>query len=519
MLNAWQYPNGPAKIMPPRDQANDPLFEVLDANELSINQTLSTQVLIVGSGAGGAVVAAELAKAGIEVIILEQGARFTRHDFHDSPLSAYIKMYENGGLTTTIGTPGIALPYGRAIGGTTIMNSGTCLRVPPWVLARWAELELHEIGMEKLGPHYEAVEARLNVHPVEEDIAGVNCNIIRQGAEALGYSGGYLPRNAKGCVGSGRCVFGCPSGAKQSMERSYLPDAITNGATLYSHARTERLLFEDRRAVGVQARTSKGQVFQVRANHVVLSAGAIGTPVILQKNRLGGRHVGKHLHIHPAGKVIAQMKYELSGQGVPQSYYIDDLHEQGIMLEGAYVPPEFSSIAMPHFGKQHAAIMNESARLATYGMMVTDSASGSVRSGQGWRPRIFYSLSQKDAELFKQGMIMVAKIFFAADAEKVFLGLPGLEVLNQADGVSQLEAYKIKPTDLELAAFHPMGTCRIGNDPSKSVVDQNLCVHELDSLSVADASVIPSSIGVNPQMTIMAFARRAAHHILETRFA
>ena len=123
MLNAWQYPNGPAKIMPPRDQANDPLFEVLDANELSINQTLSTQVLIVGSGAGGAVVAAELAKAGIEVIILEQGARFTRHDFHDSPLSAYIKMYENGGLTTTIGTPGIALPYGRAIGGTTIMNS------------------------------------------------------------------------------------------------------------------------------------------------------------------------------------------------------------------------------------------------------------------------------------------------------------------------------------------------------------------------------------------------------------
>jgi choline dehydrogenase-like flavoprotein len=502
-------------IGPPRDLEIDPDFEFIDGRSIDKDVTLRTQVLVIGSGAGGAVVAAELASAGLEVLILEQGGRFTRKDFHGSALAAYLKMYENSGLTTTIGRPGIALPYGRAIGGTTIMNSGTCLRIPPWVFDRWSDLGLHELSQPLLAPHYEAIEKRLHVHPVEENVAGENCDIVRRGAEAMGYSGGYLPRNAKGCVGSGRCVFGCPSGAKQSMERSYLPDAIENGAQLYSHCRSERILFCGNQAIGVQARTSTGQVFSVRAEQVVLAAGAIGTPVILQKNALGGRHVGRHLHIHPAGKVIAQMKYELSAQGVPQSYYIDDLHQEGIMLEGAYVPPEFSSVAMPYFGKAHSAIMNQSARLATYGMMVTDSGSGSVRCRGGWRPHIFYSLSQKDAELFKKGMIMVAKLFFAADAEKLFLGLPGLEVLAGVDDVKKLEAYKIKPTDLELAAFHPMGTCRIGNDPLKSVVDQNMRVHGLENLSIADASVIPSSIGVNPQMTIMALARRAAHHILD----
>lgn len=516
MNEPWNYPNGSLPIQKPRDQAQDPKYETFDSRSIRKDESLSTEILVIGSGAGGAVVAAQLAGQGHEVLILEQGGRFTRETFHESPLSAYLKMYENGGLTATIGQPSIALPYGRAIGGTTIMNSGTCLRVPPWVLARWAELGLDDLTMESLAPHYEAVEKRLNIQPVEADIAGDNCHIVRRGAEKLGLSGGYLPRNARGCVGSGRCVFGCPSGAKQSMERSYLPDALAHGAKLYAHARCERILFEDRRAVGVQARTSDGQIFHVRCKHLVLSAGAIGSPLILKKNGLGGKALGRHLHIHPAGKVIAQMDQAVNGQGVPQSYFVDDLHEDGIMLEGAYVPPEFSSIAMPHFGAQHAALMNESSHLATFGIMVTDTGSGRVCAGLNGRARIYYSLSQTDAERFKRGIILCAKIFFAAGAQKLFFGLPGLETLDKESDISKLEAYDISPGDLELAAFHPMGTCRIGNDPSQSVVDQNMFLHRYECISVADASVIPSSIGVNPQLTIMALARRAADHIAHT---
>jgi choline dehydrogenase-like flavoprotein len=514
VTEAWGYPKGPLPVHPPRDQADDRMEEVVDGRNIDEALVLRTQVLVIGSGAGGAVVAAELAQQGVEVLILEQGGYHTRETFHDSPLSAYLKMYENGGLTATLGRPSIALPYGRAVGGTTIINSGTCLRVPPWVLSRWADLGLDQLSMAKLAPHYESVEARLHIQPVTKEIAGENCDIVQRGAETLGLSGGYLPRNARGCVGSGRCVFGCPSGAKQSMERTYLPDALAHGAKLYAHCRSERILFEREEAVGVQARTTHGQIFQVRCKHLVLAAGAIGSPLLLQHNRLGGKHVGRHLHIHPAGKVIALMDKPVQGQGVPQSYYVDDLHEDGIMLEGAYVPPEFSSIAMPHFGRKHAQLMNESARLATFGIMVTDTGSGRVRPGPSGRARIHYALSQTDAERFKRGMILCAQLFFTAGAEKLFLGLPKLEILDSVDDISKLESYDIKPTDLELAAFHPMGTCRIGSDPQKSVVDQNMTLHGWKNISVADASVMPSSIGVNPQLTIMALGMRAAHHIL-----
>ena len=518
----WRYAGGPIAVGPPKDGPADPDLPIIDATQIEADADLTTQVVVVGSGAGGAVVAAALAAKGLDVVIVEQGGRFVRADFHDSPLAAFFEMYESAGLTVTLGQPGVALPYGKAVGGTTVMNSGTCFRLPERVHEQWARAGLRALSSAELAGYYDQLEQRLHVQTVDPAVAGGNADIVHRGVQALGLSGGYVQRNAVGCVGSARCAFGCPSGAKQSMERTYLPDAVAAGARIYARCRVERILVQRGRAAGVQARTAtiagrtgRARTVVIRAEHVVVAAGAIGTPVLLRANRLGGPAVGRHLHIHPATKVVALMDESVGGRGVPQAYYVDELHEEGLMLEGATVPPEFAALALPFVGPRHAELMAECDRLATFGMMVTDTSEGTVGVGPGGRPVVRYRLNRADAATYMKGILLCARLFFAAGAQAVFPGLPGVERLDDEADIDRLAARQIEPTDLELVSFHPMGSCRAGVDPASSVVDPDLSAHDLEGLTVADGSALPSSIGVNPQLTIMALAMRAADHIAE----
>lgn len=386
---------------------------------------------------------------------------------------------------------------------------------------RWVKSGLGDLSEALLAPYFERVESRLHVGPIAPVLAGGNAEVVRRGAEKLGLSGGYLSRNALGCAGSGRCVFGCPSGAKQSMERSYLPAAAERGARIYAQCRVERILIEQGRATGLVAHTSAragapSRRLTVRAARVILAAGAIGTPRLLLENGLGGPAVGRHLHMHPAAKMYALMDEVVNGPGVPQSYYIDELHDQGVMLEGAYVPPEISTLAIPGYGPLHSEVMNAADRLAMFGIMVTDSSEGRVQLGPGEGAIIRYDLSAADAARFKAGIVLCARVFMAAGARAIFPALPGFERIDRGDDLKALEAAEVRPRDLELVAFHPMGTCRIGIDPSDSVVTTDLDMHAVPGISIVDGSVIPSSIGVNPQMTIMALAERAAERLATT---
>jgi choline dehydrogenase-like flavoprotein len=386
------------------------------------------------------------------------------------------------------------------------------------VHAEWARGGLRGLSASDLDPYYKKVEERIHVARTDPEVAGENAHVVERGAKKLGLSGGYLLRNAKGCAGSGRCPFGCPSGAKQSMERSYLPRASAAGARIFSRCRVDRILIKNGRAVGLQAHTlpldpGRSRTITVRAKTVVLAGGSINTPILLKRNGLGGPAVGKHLHIHPAAKLVALMDAPVGGQGVPQSYYVDELHDEGVMLEGAYVPPEFAAVALPYFGARHRELMEQTDRLATFGMMVTDTSEGRVRMGLGGSPVMFYDLNQHDADAFKKGILLCARIFFAAGAKAVFPALPGFDRIESEAELSRLEATKIAPADLELIAFHPLGTCRIGLEPRSSVVDLDLAVHGIGGLLITDGSVIPGSIGVNPQLTIMALATRAAERV------
>ncbi|HYH89945.1 MAG TPA: FAD-dependent oxidoreductase [Solirubrobacteraceae bacterium] len=247
---------------------------IVDGARISGQRVVRADACVIGSGAGGAVVAKELAEAGMRVVLLEEGGHHVAAEFSARPLDMLPRLYRDAAQHATIGRPPILLPLGRAVGGTTLVNSGTCFRTPDAVLERWrSEFGLHDLTPEALAPHVERVERELNVAPVPPELAGANAHVARRGAERLGWSGDYVRRNVRGCVGSGVCAYGCPANAKQHVGITYVPKAHAAGATTYTGVHARRIERRGRRATGVECTTAGGGRLRVHAPIVVVAAG------------------------------------------------------------------------------------------------------------------------------------------------------------------------------------------------------------------------------------------------------
>jgi choline dehydrogenase-like flavoprotein len=466
---------------------------------------LTADVCVVGAGAGGAVVAAELAEGGARVVLLEQGPAHDADDFTARPPEMMARLYRDAGQTATLGAPPILLPLGRGLGGTTLVNSGTCFRTPAHVLQRWASEFALDLDEASLAGCFERVETSLSVAEVTPELAGANAAVARRGAERLGWSHGYLRRNARGCVGSGVCVFGCPTSAKQHTGITYVPRARAAGAEIVTGADVHEVLVDGGRARGVRAKASDGQALEVHAEAVVVSCGTIHTPLLLDRSKLpdpsGER--GHNLSLHPATAGFALMDQEVDmARGVPQSFYVDEFAAEGIMFEGVAGPPAYAAVALPLHGERHRQAMAQYRRLAQFGLMVSDSSRGRIGSFAG-RPSIRYDLNDDDLNKFRRGIARLGELFAAAGAREVYLPLP--------DGV---EPSRARAKDLKLMAFHPLGSARADGRPGRGVTDGELAVRGVQGLYIADGSVIPSALGVNPQLTIMALATRLADRLL-----
>lgn len=484
-----------------------------------MSATLDADVCVIGAGAGGAVAAAELAEHGADVVLLEQGPAHDADRFSARPLEMLASLYRDGGQTTTFGSPPILLPLGRGLGGTTLVNSGTCFRTPAAVIERWRVEYGVELDAAELDRCFGRVERSISVAEVDPALAGANAAVARRGAERLGWSHGYLRRNARGCVGSGVCAFGCPTSAKQHTGITYLPRARAAGARVLTGADAQRVLLQGRRARGVRALVA-GREIEVRAPQVVLAAGTIHSPPLLARSGVGRESgsLGHNLVLHPATAAFALMDENVDmARGVPQSFYVDEFASQGVMFESVAGPPSYVALALPLTGARHAAAMARYRRLAQFGLMVSDGPGGRVHLGAGSRvrahlrrgprgssrPLIRYDLADADVAKFRIGLARLRELFHAAGAREVYLPL--------APGVAPERA---RARDLKLMAFHPLGTARAHADPARGVLDPDLAVHGVAGVYVADGSVMPSSLGVNPQLTIMALATRLAFHLL-----
>jgi len=510
---------------PPREGAK---LHPLQFPAIQGNLDLVCDVCVIGSGAGGAVIAAECAQAGLRVVVVEEGGYHTSAEFASAPpFRRMLRMYRDHGAIMAFGRPPIPVPLGKAVGGTTVINSGTCFRAPAHVLALWErKFGLDGYDASTLEPYFERVERILNVKPVPWDIIGSNAKIFDRGVRALGVHGEPLRRNIEGCRGCGVCAFGCPSDAKQAMHLSYLPLAEQAGAVIYARCRAEHLLVAGKRVVGVEAALlhpapdhhAAGRL-RIRAERVVLACGTLHTPLLLQRANLGqaSGQLGKNLALHPAVGVTASFPEPLyHWRGTLQSYYVDHLHlSDGVMIEVTTVHPAMALSAAKAVGPELKDFLADLPFRASAGLFVSDTSHGEVRFlGSRRSPVIRYDLGRFDMARLLRGMALVGEIFFAAGATRVHTNLPGLESVTHPRDLQPLSSSPCwKPIDLHLAAFHPVGTCRMGPKPNTAVVGLDGKVHGTENLYVADGSLFPTCVGVNPQETIMAFATKIAEQI------
>ncbi|MGZ3420046.1 MAG: FAD-dependent oxidoreductase [Polyangiales bacterium] len=473
---------------------------------------LEAEVVIVGTGAGGAAAAYELAKRGHAVLLLEEGDYHKRSTFRGRAPDMTKLMYREQGLTIAWGNVGVPVFAGRAVGGSTVINSGTCYRTPERVFSRWrAKYGLSDFSSELLDEWYEQVESMLQVTPANPDHTGGVGRVVARGAEKMGWKrAAPLRRNAPDCDGQGICCFGCPTGAKRSTDVSYVPEALKRGAQLLTAAKVEIVEIVADKARGVRGKLANGRPFRVRAGATVVSGGALMTPLLLRRSGLKHPWIGQNLSIHPATKVLALFDEVVDqSRGIPQAYGIEDFDDEGIMLEGGSTPFDVTSVGVPFVGRRFMEVMAQFPHLATFGMMVQDVGRGSVRE-LGGRLVIRYDMHPHDLERMQKGVVRLCELFRAAGARKVLPFVAGAQEISSEEGLQRLSQRRARPGDFEVTAFHPLGTARVGTDPRRSVCGPDHQTHEVAGLYVMDGSAIPSSLGVNPQLTIMAMSLRAS---------
>jgi choline dehydrogenase-like flavoprotein len=487
---------------------------VRDGERISGDQRIEAEICVIGAGAGGAVVAKELAERGLSVVVLEEGPYVTTDELTARPQEMLRDLYRDAGQTATVGNVPVMLPLGRAVGGTTLINSGTCFRTPAHVLDSWATDFDVPLDAAELDPYYRRAERVLNVAQIPPDLAGRNAAVVKRGADALGWSNDFLFRNARGCVGSGVCTFGCPASAKQHTAITFMARAWDDGAWTYSSCKVVRLEQSRGRVTEVVAKTRGGGTVTVAADHVVLAAGTIGTPPLLAAARIGdgSGELGRNLSIHPASAVLALLDEVVQmAVGVPQSLYVDEFADERIMLEGAAGPPAYASNLIPLVGAEHRDVMLRYENLSQFGVMVSDISRGHLIL-RGPQPVIRYDMCDEDVQAMARGVKLLARIYVEAGAKRLFLPFARLSSID-VDQLDRLDAFQARSGDFKLMAFHPLGTTRMHGDPRRGVVDGDLRVHGCENVHVADGGVVPSSLGVNPQLTIMAIATRLAYHL------
>lgn len=489
-----------------------------------------TDVVVIGSGAAGSVVAALLAEAGQRVIVLEEGPHVSVEEIQRMRPSQHLRRaWRDAGMTVAVGvgnSPTINVTMGRAIGGSSILTGGVCFRTPEHVLDDWAtRLGLTDYTADRLAPHFEEVERAISVEEVPLSMRSLSTKKFAEGAEKIGLDIQPMRRNTKGCNGCGRCNFGCPHGAKMSVDMTYLPRAVAKGASLWSDCLVDSITIEQGRATGVTGRVlgratglfGRAGRLEVRAKRVVVAAGAYHTPLLLAKAGVGKRskQVGRNMTLHPAFRMFARFEERIDGwRGALQSAYSQSLEDRGVTLMGLFVPPGVLAATMTGFGPEHVRRAKDLPHLAVFGGLIHDEGGGTVRRGPGREPIVTYRMSSGDRARIPLMIRTMAEAFFAAGAREVFppiLGQPGVS----ADAFRRLDLEHVPSMRLECSSQHPLGSARMGVDPNHSVVDPNGRAWDVDGLYVADGSVVPTSLGVNPQLTVMAVATRIARCMID----
>ena len=490
---------------------------------------LTADAVVIGSGAGGSVVAAELAAAGKDVVVLEMGEYLNEADFTGNEAEMTSRLFLGGGLLATRDL-GITVLAGSCLGGGTVVNWSDSLRTPDDVLDEWE----HQHGLEGVtGPAFQrgfdVAERRMQVNTLDS-VPNENNAALRAGCEALGYHWDFIPRNANGCEQRcGACQYGCPFGRKHSAVLTFLQDAHDRGARIVAGCRVERVIVRQGQAVGVEA-TAGGRRLVAWAPTVVVAGGSVESPALLLRSGLDNPNIGRHLHLHPVAVVAGFYNRPIRAwTGSPQTIKTDQfarIHgDYGFRIEMApALPGTIASGTSWEGGLEHKTQMLRSAHAAIFFVLTRDTGEGTVAVDSRGKPVIRYWPNRVDSGFLVRGMQEIVRIAFAGGANSVSTthspplrlgvegaGAAGAQALDRF--AAEIAGRGIAPNRLPLFSAHQMGTCRLGADPIKSVADPYGQVHGIRGLFVADASGFPSASGVNPMLSVMALAYRVSQRI------
>ncbi|MCA9522899.1 MAG: GMC family oxidoreductase [Myxococcales bacterium] len=475
------------------------MTEIEQGREIRGDQRRDCDVVVIGSGGGGAVAAYELASAGLDVLVLEAGPWIKPEEFTQREIDTITRVYVDQG---TQGAPdgSISVLQGECIGGSTVVNGEVCFRTPDFVLAEWAErFGVRDLSAEELKPIFAHVEEMINVTTNSERFT-THAEKAAAGLAKLGLNARPIDRNVKNCRGCCYCFFGCAYGCKQSVDQSYLPRAMDKGARVIAEARVGEIRLSSGAASGVVAKTRNGRL-DVRAKQVVVACGAIATPLLLSDNGLGGTTVGQNLSLHPVVFVSGFFRDTLPER--PQTMlavYCDDFLEQGFLAEFGSGSRAFSAQGMPGFGREHRTWLNELHNAWSGGAIIRDDGStGRVYRDKKGAKVIDYKLTPKTRERLRAALKQIAEVNFAAGASRVFVPTIAPTILDSPDDLSRFDQLPLGPADITLVSYHPQGTAPIGR-----ITDNDGRVLGTDNVYVMDTSLFPTPTGVNPQVSVMA---------------
>ena len=493
-------------------------MNIVDGSDIDSTLECDCDVVIVGSGPAGATVARQLARQGTDVVIVEQGPYLEPDEFPDDMFSALGGMFRDMAAELTASWPPMPILQGVVVGGSSVVNGAICWQFPEHVYEEWCERDpaLREaIPWERLEASFDEIADDLEIGPTDYEEAGRHNQLMADGAEKLGLE--HKPTHLNARDNQGRALRGCRDGSKMSMDQTYLPDACDAGAEIISCTTAERIVRERGRAVGIRGTTSAGGEVRVRAGRgVVIAASAVQSPALLLRNGIDHGPVGENLQAHPGSSVMGLFDEPVEmWRGPTQGHETIALRDEGIKMETLGYNPTLAVMRMKKVGRELSRELARMDRWANGGAAIRAEATGRVRPAANGEAKASFVPTEGDFERLRKGVATYGEILLAAGAEKVSLGVPGW---HDVTSPNQIEIFRREgPTDAtswEMIISHLFGTCQMGSDPSQSVVGHDFEHHVVDRLFVADSSVFPSNLGVNPQISIIQFARECARSIV-----
>lgn len=502
-----------------------PVTQAKDVDQRQLH--LKADVVVVGSGAGGAVAAYKLAKAGKRVIVLEAGPYVPSEQFTEMLAGGMGQLYEDDGGQSNL-SGDFTILQGRCVGGSTVVNATVCFRTPKYYLDLWGkEFGLTNLTPETLEPHFQEVEKNLSIHPAVGAETSQSAETLKQGCDQAGIPWKPARRNVKDCALTGACLSGCVSDRKQSMLVTYLPWAAAHGATIFADTHVDTVTEADGKVSGVNASIidpSSGEKkarLRIDAAQVVLAAGAIQTPLILLRSGIANSsgQVGKNFACHPSLNVVGWFPgMEQNFYGAWHSLYVDQytLPKDGgyILLNGIQDPVEATLNAERGTGRPFMEYIGKSKEYVRFISLIHDRNHGEIRWEDGHKV-VDYDVHDEDFPIMIDGIRRITEVLFGAGAKKIFLPTSHkleIDSPDQVEGV--LATLKNEPARYRYVSYHPQGTCRMGADPKRSVVDPYGESHDVKGLYVTDASLLPTSIGYNPQQTVYTLSNYISERIV-----